>query len=158
MKTEINPTHLGSARKLRKSVFLNVILTMISLSFCAGCFSLISDYDVYTYKNLTELKGEMKIAFEKFGENGASGENDQKTLQTFLVKISQALEYEKGKNLNDDTIAQFKILSETIREVIERFESGGFKLSAGYSKAKWRILEEAFGIAIETERNKINKN
>lgn len=139
-------------------MFLNVILTMISLGFCAGCYSLISNYDTYTYENLTKLKGEMGIAFEKFGENGASGENDQETLQTFLIKMSQALEYEKGKDLNDDTIAQFKILDETIREVIERFESGDSKLSAGYSKAKWKVLENAFDIAIETERDKINKN
>ena len=158
MNTEINSTCADLARTLRKSVLFNVALMMLlSLNFCAGCFHLISDYDVYTYRDLTGLKGEMKIAFEKFGENGASGENDLKTLQAFRVKISQALEYEKGKNLNDDTIAQFIILDETIREVVERFEAGGNQLSAGYAKAKWMILENAFDIAIETEVNKINK-
>jgi hypothetical protein len=159
MKTAINSTHTHTepAQRLRKSALLNVIIMMISLSFYVGCVSLISDYNLHTYKGLTELKGEMKIAFEKFGENGASGENDQKTLQAFLVKMSQALEYEKGKDLNNDTIAQFAILDETVREVIERFESGGSKLSAGYAKAKWMILENAFDIAIETEKNKINK-
>ena len=99
----------------------------------------------------------MKIAFENFGEKGASGENDLKTLEAFRVKASQALEYEKGKNLNDDTIAQFIILDKTIREVVERFEADGNQLSAGYAKAKWMILENAFNIAIKTEVNKINK-
>ena len=93
----------------------------------------------------------MKIAFEEFGEN------DLRTLQAFLVKISQALEYEKGKNLNDDTIVQFTILDETIREVVDRFETDGNQLSAGYAKAKWMILENAFDIAIKTEGSKINK-
>ena len=157
MNTEINLNYADLARKLRKSVLFNVIFLALSLSFCAGCFHLISDYDTHTYRALTELKGEMKIAFEKFGENGASGENDLQALQAFLVKISQALEYEKGKNLNDDTIAQFTILDETIREIVERFEAGGNQLSAGYAKAKWMILESAFDIAIKTEGSKINK-
>ena len=99
----------------------------------------------------------MKVAFEQFKENGAGGEEDRKTLKTFLVKISQALEYEKGKNLNDDTIVQFTILEETIRDVVKRFEAGGDQLSTGYAKAKWMILESAFDIAIKTESNKINK-
>ena len=157
MNTKINSTYADLARTLRKSMLFNVILMVLSLNFFVGCSYLISDYDIHTYRSLTELKGEMKIAFEKFGENGASGENDLKTLQAFLVKISQALEYEKGKNLNDDTIAQFIILDETIREVVERFEAGGNQLSAGYAKAKWMILESAFDIAIKTEGSKINK-
>ena len=157
MNTKIKSTDADLTRTFRKSVLFNVILAALSLIFCAGCFHLISDYDTHTYKALTELKGEMKIAFEKFGKNGASGENDLETLQTFLIKISQALEYEKGKNLNDDTIAQFTILDETIREVVERFEANENQLSAGYAKAKWMIFENAFDIAIQTEGSKINK-
>ena len=157
MKIKVRLNHTELVRSLNRTVVLNGFLSLLLLCFCSGCLTLISDYDLRTYTNLTELKGEMKIAFEKFAKNGASGEKDQETLNTFLIKMSQALEYEKGKNLNDDTIAQFEILEETIREVIERFESGGSKLSAGYSKAKWRILDQAFVIAIETERNKINK-
>ena len=157
MNTGINQTSTDLARTLRNSMLFNVIFMVLSLNFFAGCFSLISDYDIYTYRILTELKGEMKISFEKFGKNGASGESDFETLQDFLVKISKALEYEKGKNLNDDTIAQFIILEETIREVIERFEMDENQLSAGYAKAKWMILESAFNIAIKTEGSKINK-
>lgn len=138
-------------------MIFNVFLMALSLNFGAGCFHLISDYDIYTYRSLTELKGEMKVAFKKFGENGASGEDDLKTLQAFWVKISQALEYEKGKKLNNETIAQFTILDKTIREVIERFELEESGFSAGYAKAKWMILENAFDIAIKTESNKINK-
>ena len=157
MNTKTKSTDVDLTRTFRKSELFNVILVVLSLIFCAGCFHLISDFDTHTYKALTELKGEMKIAFEKFGKNGASGENDLETLQTFLIKISQALEYEKGKNLNDDTIAQFTILDETIREVVERFEANENQLSAGYAKAKWMIFENAFDIAIQTEGSKINK-
>jgi len=150
---EIESSHTGFNKRFRVTVVFALLLSCYSV----GCLTLISEYDLHTYKNLTELKGEMRITFEKFAKNGASGESDQKKLDTFWIQISQALEYEKGKNLNNDTTAQFEILDETIREVIERFESGGLKLSAGYSKAKWRILDRAFVIAIETERNKINK-
>lgn len=157
MNAEINLNDTNLARKLRKSAVLNVVLMVLVLSFCAGCYHLISDYDTHSYRTLTELKGEMKVAFEHFGENGANGENDLKVLQDFLVKISQALEYEKGKNLNNDTISQFAILDKTIREVVERFKAGGNQLSAGYAKAKWMVLESAFDIAITTENSKINK-
>lgn len=157
MNTKIHLNHLDLTLKLRRSEALNVILVALSLVFCAGCFHLISDYDIHTYRALTGLKGEMKVAFEEFGENGASGNNDLETLRSFLVKISQALEYEKGKNLNDDTIAQFTILDETVKEVFERFEANGNQLSAGYAKAKWMVLRSAFDIAIKTEGSKINK-
>ena len=158
METEINQNHAKLTWVARKLVALNGIFALLSLSFCVGCFSFISDYDAYTYRSLTELKGEMRIAFEEFGKKGASGEDDQKTLQAFLIRMSQALEYEKGKSLNDDTIAQFEILEDKIRDVVKRFESGGSKLSPGYARAKWGILEKAFDIAIETERKKLNKN
>lgn len=83
METEINQNHAKLTWVARKLVALNGIFALLSLSFCVGCFSFISDYDAYTYRSLTELKGEMRIAFEEFGKKGASGEDDQKSFRPF---------------------------------------------------------------------------
>jgi len=136
------------------SVFL---LLLIHFVFFTGCVHYVSYYNAITYKNLADLKGEMGVAFEIFSLEGASGENDLNTLEGFRIKIAQAREYESGKKLNDNTIAQFKILDENIREIIDRFKENANQLSAGYCKAKWMILESAFDIAITTERGKIEK-
>ena len=137
------------------------MLKKVSLYICvllaAGCTSLVSDYDIHTYRNLTELKGEIKVAFAGFAENGASGEGDGLLIHGFTIRIAQALEYEKGKALNDNTSAQFEILEKTIQEIESRFKEDGNKLSKGYCKAKWMVLNRAFDLAIETERNKIQK-
>ena len=57
-----------------------VVFLWIFLAGC-GCAHLVSYYDAVSYKNLTDLKGEMKVFFEKSGEAGAHGESDFSTLQ-----------------------------------------------------------------------------
>ncbi|ADE54055.1 hypothetical protein [Coraliomargarita akajimensis] len=137
-------------------MFKTVALLILVLGL-VGCVNLVSDYDSHTYTSLTSLKGEMKVAFEEFSKTGASGEADAALLQQFHVKMSQALEYEAGKQLNDDTVAQFAILDETLRDVIDRFRANENSLSPGYARAKWLIMNSAFDLAIETEREKLNK-
>jgi NADH:ubiquinone oxidoreductase subunit 3 (subunit A) len=130
------------------------IRIFLLLVFISGC-SFVSYYDAISFKNLTDLKGEMMVAFEDFSQNGAEGEQDLELLEHFKVETAKAMEYEAGKNLNDNTTAQFKTIYALVSEVVERFKNDGDKLSASYCEAKWLNLEEAFRIAIETERNKI---
>ena len=133
----------------QNGVLISILLIL------SGCLSLVSDYDIHTYRSLTELKGEMKVAFSGFAEKGASGADDGKTLTRFLIRISQAQEYEAGKKLNDDTSAQLDVLEKTIYELVQRFTENNSALSRGYCEAKWMVLKKAVDMAIETERNKI---
>ena len=116
-------------------LFLSILLAL------SGCIHLVSYYDSLSYKNLTDLKGEMKVFFEKASKEGAHGESDFNILKDFKIKISQAYEYEKGKKLNDDTIAQFEDIDNTVNEVLERYlqstwENGKCTDKAAESPAK----------------------
>ena len=66
MKIEAKLNHTASIGTFSKTLYFNGFIVLLLLLVCAGCLSLISDYDSYTYKNLTELKGEMRVAFEEF--------------------------------------------------------------------------------------------
>ena len=131
-------------------------LTIISI-FLISC-SFVSYFDAVSYKNLTDLKGEMKVAFETFSINGASGDKDLETFERFRVECSKGLEYEKGKSKNDDTVKQWEEINSLISEVVVRFKKDGEnKLSPGYCKGKWKVLDTAFDIAIATENGKLEQ-
>jgi len=149
------------------------VFALVTVLF-AGC-SFVSYYDSVSYKNLTDLKGEMKVVFDDCMSNTIAGEKGLELLKSFQTKSSQAYEYENGKGNNDDTVAQLAIIRDTVGELLPRYEknvSGGPKqckarsedsvvdastgcLTSGYCKAKWKILEFAFDIAISTENLKI---
>ena len=100
----------------------------------------------------------MKVAFETFSVIGASGENDLEKLERFRVECSKGLEYEKGKSKNDDTVKQWEEINSLISEVVVRFKKDGEnKLSPGYCKGKWKVLDTAFDIAIATENGKLEQ-
>jgi len=124
--------------------------------FIYGC-QYVSYFDSVSYKNLTDLKAEMKVAFVSFSANGAKGEHDSETLENFKIESAKGYEYENGKGKNDNTIAQWKIIDSLIAELVQRFKSQNNELSAGYCEAKWEILEQAFDIAIATENGKLSK-
>ena len=156
MKRFYHKQPYGQIRRVNPKVSILIILSCFIL--LVGCFHNVSYYDARTYQNLTGLKAEMKLAFEEFVVNGASGIDDSKILKAFRLKIARALEYEMGKELNDDTVAQFVVLDKTIRKIVDRSKKNGDTLSAGYCKGKRMILEQAFDMAIATERGKIKEN
>ena len=127
---------------------------ILFILFLSGCH-FVSYYDSISYKNLTDLKGEMKVAFDAFSKNGAKGESDFSVLKNFKTELSKGYEYEKGKGKNGDTVAQWEILNNEIDEVIQRFINNNNELSSGYCQGKWMVFDKAFDIAIETENNKL---
>ncbi|OGU75248.1 MAG: hypothetical protein A2V93_00895 [Ignavibacteria bacterium RBG_16_34_14] len=147
---KINYKFFVFSRNFYLSNLISILLLLI------GC-QYVSYFDSISYKNLTDLKGEMKVAFQSFAENGAKGEEDFKVIENFKIESSKGYEYEKGKNKNDDTIAQWKIIDSLIIETVQRFKSQNNELSAGYCEAKWEILETAFDIAIATENGKLSE-
>jgi hypothetical protein len=99
----------------------------------------------------------MKVAFDTYSVDGAKGGQDLAVLERYRMLTSQGYEYEKGKAKNDNTIAQWEIISKLVGEVLERYKKDGKnELSPGYCQGKWKVLENAFDIAIATENGKLN--
>jgi hypothetical protein len=140
---------------MRASFFRSLSCVIIFTIGISGCH-FISNFDTISYKNLTDLKGEMKVTFESYSVVGAKGEKDSTVLERYRTITSQGYEYEKGKAKNDNTIAQWETINSLVGEVIQRYKKDGKnELSPGYCEGKWKILETAFDIAIATENGKL---
>ncbi|MBI3811104.1 MAG: hypothetical protein HY283_02705 [Nitrospirae bacterium] len=110
-------------------------------------------YDPTTYKNLTDLKPEVAAFYESFIEE----EIDKKAIAAVRLKLAQVFEYEKGKGENNrETTRQIELIKKMFEaHVQERLKSGRWS-EANFQNKKENI-EDAFDIAISTERLK-NKN
>lgn len=95
---------------LKKVVMITGGLLAIIIT---GCAHLVSYYDAVSYKNLTDLKGEIKIFLDACSKTIAKGDKSLSTIDSLLLTSAKAYEYEKGKQLNDDTIAQWEIIDKT---------------------------------------------
>ncbi|MCO7188579.1 MULTISPECIES: hypothetical protein [unclassified Pseudoalteromonas] len=156
--------------------YIKIYISIFMMLAISGCVHLVSYYDSVSYKNLTDMKGEMKVFFQSCQKEVAKGEYALSAIDGFVLSSAKAYEYEKGKGLNDDTISQLKTLEKTIVEVKSRYSSNVYSgstcearaegvapdastgcLTIGYCIAKWKILETAFDIAITTEQSKIEE-
>ena len=154
-----------------------ISISVVTALAISGCVHLVSYYDSVSYKNLTDLKGETKVFFESCQQDVAKGEEALSAIDGFVLSSAKAYEYEKGKELNDDTISQLGIIEKTIVEVKSRYSSNVYSdsackarsegvaadastgcLTTGYCIAKWKILETAFDIAISTEQSKLEES
>jgi hypothetical protein len=61
---------------------INRLIALFLLTILTGC-ALVSYYDAVSYKNLTDLKGEMKVFFDNCSKNYVSGEQALNSLQSF---------------------------------------------------------------------------
>ncbi len=124
------------------------------LPLLAGCAaSLLHYYDPTTYKNLTDLKPKVALLYETFEDE----EVDLQAVRQIRLEMGQAYEYEKGKGeKNRETAKQLgSILEMFSRHVQDRKKNGPW--SEAHIQNRWENMEEAFDIAIATERLK-NKN
>lgn len=140
-------------RDIKELCLVIILQILIALCFLAQCASLISYYDPTTYKNLTELKPEVAFLYETF----TSDSIDMEKIDAIRLRLAQVYEYEKGKGpKNIETYEQIKIIQDMFeRHVKERLEHGTW--SNEHMENKKTIIQEAFDIAIQTERLK-NKN
>lgn len=106
-----------------------------------------------TYKNLTELKPEVVFLYETFTTDSINLER----IAYVRLRLAQVYEYEKGKgSKNKETYEQIEIIQNMFeRHVKDRLEKGKWT-KEHFENVKTNI-EEAFDIAIQTERLK-NKN
>jgi len=131
-------------------IFLLVCLSGLYLQGCAA--TRISYFDQTTYKNLTDIKPQVLLLYETF----TNEEIDTMLIDNIRLKLAQTYEYEKGKDNNSETTRQIKKIQEMFeRHVKDRFEKG--KWTKEHLENKKENIEEAFDIAIKTERAK-NKN
>jgi len=130
-------------------------ILLLLLIFLAGCVHFISDYDTYSYKNLTDLKAETLVLLDAFAENPKSP-NCAEKMDELKLHLEKAYQYEKGKKLNDNTIAQLGEIRKMVDGMIAVLKKqGGF--TATYLEEKRLQLEEAFDMAIATESIKIRR-
>lgn len=157
--------------------YIKICIGLLTVIAFSGCVHLVSYYDSLSYKNLTDLKGETKVFFETCKQEIAKGDEALAAIDGFILSSAKAYEYEKGKELNDDTISQLETIEKTITEVKLRYAKNKYAssscsaradgevpdltsgcLTKGYCLAKWKILETAFDIAISTEQSKLEES
>ncbi len=120
--------------------------------FLASCMHLIVNYDPVTYKSLTDLKAETMLFFAEMAPNKPYAANTTQ-FEDFKVKIERIYEYEKGKKLNNETIAQVTEIRSMINDMMTLYKQQDH-LSEFYVKEKKAQIEKAFDIAIATENSK----
>lgn len=136
--------------KEQTGLFLRFLLPFFLIG-CAASF--LHYYDPTTYKNLTDLKPKVAMLYETFEEEAI----DLEAVRQIRLEMGQVYEYEKGKGeKNRETARQIGLILEMFsRHVQERKNKG--KWSEAQIQNRWENMEEAFDIAISTERLK-NKN
>ena len=122
------------------------------LFFLIGCVHLIANYDPITYKSLTDLKAESMLFLEQVSVDKPFDEYASK-FEDLRLKMEKVYQYEKGKKLNNDTIAQVSEIRGMINGMITLYKNQNH-LSPGYLKEKKEQLENAFDLAISTENIK----
>ena len=161
---------MNTVPSVRKIILMYPIFAIILL-LLSGCQNL-ARYDDATNSNLTALKSEMKQFFGQCENGGAAGTDALTSLQAIKTKSTSNYEYEKHKEYNDDTIAQFAIIDTTISQVLIDYGENKLNnneckkrtdnenstdtgcISAGYCTGKWKALEAKLDIAIDTEKQK----
>ena len=138
----------------RKSLYRKVTsgMAISFLFFLIGCVHLIANYDPITYKSLTDLKAESMLFLEQVSVDKPFDEYASK-FEDLRLKMEKVYQYEKGKKLNNDTIAQVSEIRGMINGMITLYKNQNH-LSPGYLKEKREQLENAFDLAISTENIK----
>ena len=156
---------------------LIVFLSLAILTVVSACARQISYYDVISYKNLTDLSAETRLITDDCINKQARGAAYYERLLHLRLMSAQALEYEKGKSLNTDSIEQLKLINKSILSLhdrygknmisngkcVEKSNSAQLDFARGclrpkYCENKMEIMQEKFSIAIETESLKIKQN
>jgi len=147
-------TKIPEYRNIRRILLISSALCLTLLfSSCASFFNFPSYYDPTTFKNLTDLKPEVLMLYDSF----ATDSPDTAEVRAIRLKLSQMIEYEKGKGpKNIETARQIELIKGMYeRHVADRL--GGDKWSETHLANNKENMGEAFDIAISTENLK-NRN
>ena len=141
------------AKGINRTHLISICRILLILLLFTRCASLISYYDPTTYKNLTDLKPEVVFLYETFTADSV----DTEGIAEIRLRFAKIYEYEKGKGeKNKETYEQVEDIQNMFeRHVNDRLERGPW-VKDHFENVKIN-MEEAFDIAIQTERLK-NKN
>jgi len=132
----------------------NLILPPVLLSL-AAC-SLIAQYDQVAYEHATNAKVDTLALMDKAT---GSYSDHQKEIEVLVIELNKAYEYDRGRALNNLTVAQWDILRDPNGNLV-----GGFlrlwkakgSLSSTFISEKKLQIGKAFDqiIALESGKNK----
>lgn len=122
--------------------------------FLAAC-SLIAPYDRAAYEHATNAKVDTLALMAKATH---SYDQHQKEAEALMLEVDKAYEYDRGRQLNKITVAQWDILRDPNRDLV-----GGFlkmwkakgSLSATFVAEKKKQVGDAFDQIIQLESGKL---
>lgn len=128
------------------------ILAFVWLSFTA-C-ALIANYDQVAYEHATSAKVDTLALMNKATDNY---EARQKEVEALVLELDKAYEYDRGRQLNKITVAQWDVLRDPNRNLVGGFlkmwkEKG--KLGAAFVAEKKKQIADAFDQIIQLESGK----
>jgi hypothetical protein len=137
-----------------KSVGSGNLIALSACMFLSAC-SLIVHYDQVAYEHATNAKVDTLALMSK--ATGSYNEH-QKEAEALITQLDKAYEYDRGRQLNKITIAQWDILRDPNRDSV-----GGFlemwkaksSLSATFIAEKKRQIGDAFDQIIQLESGKL---
>ncbi|HWY40187.1 MAG TPA: hypothetical protein VNX27_05270 [Chthoniobacterales bacterium] len=128
------------------------VLAFVWLSFTA-C-ALIANYDRVAYEHATNAKVDTLALMNKATDNY---EAHEKEVEALTNELDKAYEYDRGRQLNQITVAQWDVLRDPNRNLVGGFlkmwkEKG--KLGATFVAEKKKQIGDAFDQIIQLESGK----
>jgi hypothetical protein len=133
-----------------------VFILVLALAFL-GC-STISNFDQAAYEHATSAKVDALVLMSKATDDYSS---HTKQVEALMIQLDKAYEYDRGRQLNRVTIAQWDILRDPNRDLL-----GGFlkmwkakgTLSATFVEEKKKQIADAFDQIIQLESGKLKRS
>lgn len=127
------------------------------LAVLAAC-SLVSGYDAHSFETATSLKAEAMVLVDQATENYA---DHAAACDALVLGMRKAYEYEKGKDRNAETAAQWALMQDPKGHLMGGFVvrwratcAQGARLSAEFVKQAGGEIEGAFDRIIRLEQGK----
>lgn len=145
-----------SKRKLFSAALADrgfIYLVVAILSGLAGC-TFIARYDQVAYEHATSAKVDTLALMDK--ATGSFSEHE-KEVEALILELNKAFEYDRGRQLNKITVAQWDVLRDPNRNLV-----GGFlkmwkakgSLSVTFIAEKKKQVGDAFDQIIQLESGK----
>jgi hypothetical protein len=147
-------------RSLAKAGGEGTVVPLCNLVAIGACFvlaacSLIAPYDRAAYEHATNAKVDTLALISK---GTGSYDEHEKEVEALVRQLDKAYEYDRGRQLNKITIAQWDILRDPNRDLV-----GGFlkmwkakgTLSATFVTEKKKQVGDAFDQIIQLESGKL---
>jgi outer membrane murein-binding lipoprotein Lpp len=129
-------------------------VALFAPALLAGC-TLVAHYDQAAYEHATNAKVDTLALISKATD---SYNEHQKEVEALTLELDKAYEYDRGRQLNKITVAQWDILRDPNRNLV-----GGFlkiwkargTLSAAFVAEKKKQIGDAFDQIIQLESGKL---